>query len=207
MLTFDPDSHTYTVEGRPVPSVTQVIGEWSRLSFSYMNYYFNNFTGAVVSAEKFESGADYGTAIHQACRLILEAGHDNLDWKALAPELILPVQQFEKWLEDWSPDILLIEEPMYSSKYGYAGTSDIVATIQKRDTVVDIKTGAFDMAGPQVVAYGQLYKEEFKYRKTPGRYVLHLPKDGGEYKFIPLTNKMDWDFFRSRLFQYQYLNQ
>lgn len=209
MLNFDPGNHIYKLGDRVVPSVTQVIGEWVEAPY----YYINTFTGAVVKKEVFEAGGDHGTAIHKACRLILKYGHGILDWEALDISLLHQLEQFKKWLEDFFPEIVFIEEPMYSKKFGYAGTPDIIAEMRAKRTVsakripavIDIKTGAFDMAGPQISGYEQLYKETFKYRGTVLRYVLHLPKTG-PYKFIPMTNKADWDFFRSRLFQYQYLN-
>lgn len=209
MLTFDPDTHIYKMDYRVVPSVTQIIGEWIEAPY----YYINTFTGAVVKKEVFEGGGDHGIAVHKGCWLILKHGHDGLDWELLDPSLIHQLQQFEGWMEDFFPEIVFTEEAMYSEKFGYAGTPDIIAEMRAKrvvsakriPAVIDIKTGAFDMAGPQIAGYEQLYKETFKYRGTVLRYVLHLPKTG-PYKFIPLTDKRDWDFFRSRLFQYNYLN-
>lgn len=202
MLKFDPDTHTYSIDGNKIPSVTQILSEWVEIP----RYYVNTFTGAMVRKDVFDAGGDHGTAIHTACNLILEGGgHDALDWEALNPELCHPLQQFERWLADYKPKIASVEEPMYSSKYGYAGTPDIAAKVQRKMAVIDIKTGAYSMAGPQTSAYEQLYKEASGHGRNMKRYVLYLPKTG-DYKFIPMTNKNDWDFFRSRLFQYQYLN-
>lgn len=205
MLTFDPDSHIYKMDDRVVPSVTQVLNEWSLVSFFHGQYYVSNLNQAIVSAEKFRAGADHGTAVHKGCWLILKHGHDGLDWDSLDPSLLHQLQQFEKWMEEWKPYIMYVEEPMYSGKHGYAGTSDIVASFKSKPAIIDIKTGAYSMAGPQTVAYEKLFKGHDKYRGLVKRAVLHLPKTGS-YQFKPLTDKRDWDFFRSRLFQYNYLN-
>lgn len=198
MLTFNADTHIYLWDEQPVPSVTQVLGEWIEAPY----YYINVFTGAIAPIEAFEQGRDHGTAIHKGCALILK-GRD-LDWDFLDKGLIPQLEQFKKWVEDWKPTLHLIEEPLYSTKHGYAGTSDIIATIRDKVSVIDIKSGAVGLVGPQVAAYEQLYRENRKYRATIKRYILHLPK-GRPYQFLPLTDKADWDFFRSRLFQYQYL--
>ena len=208
MLEFNSDNHVYRRNGQIIPSVTQILGGWWEVEISGRDYYLNVLTGSIIAADKMKTAADHGTAVHKACWLILKHGHDGLDWGVLDPELIHPLQQLEKWQEDWKPTVILLEQPMYSDKYGYAGTPDIVALILNQATipaVIDIKTGAYDMAGPQVAAYEQLFKEHDKFRGTVRRYVLHLPKTGS-YKFVPLTDKRDWDFFRSRLFQYNYLN-
>lgn len=208
MLAFESDTHIYKWNGQVVPSVTQVIGEWRLVTISGRDYYINVFTGGVVDAGKFDKAADIGTAVHKACGIILEYGRDGLDWDALAPELVLSLRHFVLWMEEWKPEILTVEESLYSRQYGYAGTSDIAVRIKRKVAVVDIKTGVmFDMAGPQVAAYGELYKENHRYRGSVGRYVLHLPKlgNGREYKFMPLTNGKDWNFFKSRLYQAQFL--
>ncbi len=204
-FTFDAETHIYRLDGRVIPSVTQILGEFCPVTISGRDYYVNAFTGSVVGMEKFDKAADFGTAVHRGCTLILLHGKDFLDWDALAPELVGPLRQFVRWMAEWKPEVILAEAPLYSRKYGYAGTPDFVAKIKRKVAVVDIKTGAFDMAGPQVAAYGELYKENYRYRGAVGRYVLHLPKNGGSYKFVPLTNGKDWNFFKSRLYQVQYL--
>lgn len=205
MLTFDPHSHIYKMDDRVVPSVTQVIGELVRVTSSGRDYYVNTLTGSLVRAELIEGAGDHGRAVHKACAIILRDGHGGLDWEHIDPSLVHQLQQFEKWLEEWKPYIMYVEEPMYSGKHGFAGTSDIVVSFKSKPAIIDIKTGAYGMAGPQTVAYEMLYKTRDQYRGTVKRYVLHLPKTG-PYKFVPLTDKRDWDFFRSRLYQWQYLN-
>lgn len=200
MLTFDPDTHTYKHGDRVVPSVTQVLGEWVKVPHLC---YVNTFTGASVPSYLFEHGADHGKAVHLGSSILLR-DHD-LDWEDLNPDLVHPLREFQSWQAEWKPYVMYVEEPMYSGKHGFAGTLDIVVSFKSKPAIIDIKTGAYDMAGPQLSAYEQLYKIRDQYRGTVKRYVLHLPKTGS-YKFVPMTNKMDWDFFRSRLFQYQYLN-
>ena len=205
MLEFNEETHVYTWNGNPVPSVTQVIGEWRKFHMRGADYYISNFTGDVVSAEQFEAGGDFGTAIHQACAIIMSHGRDGLDWFGLSPDLVPPLYQFEKWLEDFSPTIISVEEPLYSKRFGFAGTADIFAEQEKHPTVVEIKTGAHAMAGPQTSGYERLKKEKHKIRSKVNRAALYLPKDGSAYTYKALKDPKDWNFFQSRLYQHEYL--
>jgi hypothetical protein len=60
------------------------------------------------------------------------------------------------------------------------------------------------MAGPQLAAYEKLDQEDGA-RKPRKRAVLYLPKDGGQWKWVPMEGRQDWTFFETRLFQYNYL--
>lgn len=209
-LSFTEETHEYRWGDRIVPSVTGIIGELRKVTLGRYEYYVNVFTGNVIDAETVRDAGDFGTAIHAACALIVRGGHDGLDWEALDADLIPPLKQFEKWLEEWSPEIILVEEPMYSQRYGYAGTSDIIARIPRlknRIAVIDLKTGVYTMVGPQTSAYAEQYKENYKHRGRLERMVLHLPKDGSDYTYKMLDNHAaDWNFFKARLAQQRYLN-
>ena len=61
----------------------------------------------------------------------------------------------------------------------------------------------------ELAAYRKLVEEHLlatKNRVPPFcRYVLHLPKDGGEFQFKPLTDLRDWGMFQARMYQFNYL--
>jgi hypothetical protein len=201
MLSFDAGSHQYTWDGIVVPSVTQIIGEWRRISVYGVEYYCNRFTGHVIDVETFTAAGHRGTAIHTGAKMIAEG--KQLDLSVLHPSLLNPILEFQRWMEMTCPVIDIIEVPMYSERHGFAGTPDIIASIGRKLCVIDIKTGSsYAMAGVQTAAYAQLYRERIK-RGTlnVGRYVLHLPSSG-PYKFIRLPLDTDWDLFRSMLFEY-----
>lgn len=205
MLTFNPTNHQYTWNGVIVPSVTQIIGEWQKISVYGVEYYCNRFTGLVVNAETFRDAGHYGTAIHTGARMLAEGR--ELDLSVLHPSLNHPLVEFQQWMIDYRPLFDMVESPMYSPKYRYAGTPDIVATIKRKLCVIDIKTGAYSMAGVQTSGYEQLYRERVK-RGTlkMDRYVLHLPK-AGKYKFIPMNDATDFDLFRSLFFAHNEINR
>lgn len=197
-LIFSEKGHLYEVDGNRVPSVTQIIGDFIKVN----NLYVNVFTGASIKADVFEKGAETGTAIHKMIDYYLDG---DLDREALSPELEAVLQQFERWMSDYKPEIIDHETMLYSEKYGFAGTRDIKCLAENRLYIVDIKTGAFAMAGPQLAAYVQLDKENDRSHRVRHRAVLHLDRKGGDYRFIPFTDQNDWQFFVSRLNTYNYL--
>lgn len=52
------------------------------------------------------------------------------------------VNQFRRFLEDFSPEFVMAEAPVYSKTHGFAGTLDAVAKIDGKTVVVDMKTTA-----------------------------------------------------------------
>ncbi|MFA5706858.1 MAG: hypothetical protein WDA41_10925 [Candidatus Neomarinimicrobiota bacterium] len=197
MLTFSEETHQYTWNNEPVPSVTQVIGEWVKCGGMYVSI----FTGTQVPADKFEAAGRFGTAVHKMLHSYLEG---SLDFGLLTDDLLMIFTQFEAWREIFRPEPLYIERQLYSERYLYAGTMDLVCTIGRDRWIVDYKTGGYDMAGPQLAAYEKLDQEDGA-RKPRKRAVLYLPKDGGQWKWVPMEGRQDWTFFETRLFQYNYL--
>lgn len=204
MLEFRPLEHQYLWDGTPCPSVTQVLGEFVKVERGEYSYYVSTFTGNAINADLFDAAADHGTAVHEAARIILSQGPDALDWEALHEDLVHPLRQLEEWVHHFMPRFELIETPLYHQKLKYAGTADMFAWINGKLTCIDIKTGAHSLAAPQLYAYCELYKDNFKYRPIIEKRVLSLPKDKN-FKYIRIDDSTAWDFFRSRLYQFSWL--
>ena len=162
----------------------------------------NVFTGAAILDSIFEAAGDWGRAVHTMIALWLE---NDLDEAALTPALTDTLEQFQKWTDEYKPVLISHEKRLFSKKYGYAGCYDLKCRIGKKLYIVDYKTGRFDMAGPQLAAYVHLDQENTKTRGIRHRAVLHLPKKKGDYKFVPMKDPHDADFFLDRLRQYYYL--
>lgn len=201
MLTFDEITHTYKCEGRVVPSVTQVLREYVKIDIG-LGIYISTITGQFVFADVFEAAGAVGTAIH---KMILYYIENDLSEEGLSPSLLAVLDRYKEWEQTFKPEYLYIEEPLYSSRYDYAGTPDIVCMIDRCRTIIDIKTGAYGMAGPQLAAYERLDTESNGSHFPRARAVLYLPKDGSTFKWEPQINRRDWKFFEARLFQYIYL--
>jgi len=216
MLKIDLSSHTYYYwDGETIPSVTQIIGEWRPVSVYGVEYYVNTFTGHVVDAERFREARDWGNAVHKMLALYL---HRKLDESSLHESLIPILEQFDEWMRLNHVEPLEIEKPLYNEQYRYAGTPDLICKLNGRLSIVDYKTGSYDMAGPQLAAYyktgsydmagPQLAAYCMLYKPLVGkdRYVLHIPRRDSKINMICLRNFTDdWNFFRARLHQYLYL--
>lgn len=204
MLTFDPVDHKYFWEGRQVPGVTSIIGQYKKVNVYGQYYYVDTFKGGVISVEKFEAGADHGKAVHEAIKFDLTCGVDE---DSLHPVILGSLNQFRIWKDENVSEIILVEEPLYSVRYGYAGTPDLVCRMKKKKNLAlpDIKTGLHAMSGPQTAAYEQLFREKDRYKGYIDRFTLELPKSGDSHRLIIETNKNDFNFFRSRLFDYNFL--
>lgn len=220
MLSFDSQSHQYRWNEDPVPSVTQVIGTWIKINVYGVPYYCDTLTGTVISAQVFENAGDFGRAVHKMCELYIRG---TLDTTTLPPILVSVLAQFQAWMQEYAPEIILTEKPLYSLRHKYAGTLDILCVTGKRLCLYDIKTGAHDMAGVQMAAYSQLLRDNLaewwpdfvKISHGKGissnieRYVLELPKDGGSYRVVPIKSslRLDWEYFLSRLNQHKHLKE
>jgi len=198
MLTFEKENHIYRINGNVVPSVTQTIGGWIKVG----RVYVNTFTGAAVPADLFEAAGAFGTDVHTMISYHITG---DLDTDALGSDFLAVLVQFERWVDTVKPEIIDNEVMLYSPRCQFAGTRDLKCIINKKLHIVDFKTGAYDMAGPQLAAYVQLDKENDKSRAIRHRSVLYLPKDGSDYKFVSFRDASDFPFFLSRLATYNYL--
>ena len=207
-LVFREEDHTYYFNDSVVPSVTTALNEWVLTTIYKVDYYINTFTGNAVAKEMFTVGADHGSAVHLAIAYYIA---DELDEDHLDPAILAAVNQFKLWKDEHVDEILMVEEPMYSLRYRYAGTSDIICILKRkyggRRIVTDIKTGAHDLSGPQMSAYENLYREKSKYRGAMDRYVLELPKSGDSYKFKAEKGRGadDFKFFLNKLAVYNFM--
>ena len=87
---------------------------------------------------------------------------------------------FMAW-QDWAGSVgltpVLIEQTVFSRTYRYAGTMDLVATINGQRMLIDFKTGKaiYPEASLQNVAY-QVALAEMGHGSTAGGLIVRLPK-------------------------------
>lgn len=103
---------------------------------------------------------------------------------------------FDKFMEDWQPEILEIEKVLYSREHNFAGTCDFIAHINGKLVIGDWKTtntsrynpdGIYATYFAQLGAYCLAY-EEMTGDKVDDLYIVNLPKEGGEYKLKRLED-------------------
>jgi hypothetical protein len=157
MLTFDPVTHTYWVDGQAVHSVTARI----------------EAAGLLGPAAQFytEATAARGQRVHLACRHLDEGTDITLpatEWGYL--------RSYDLWLAAMRPRWSSLEQPHYSETYDTAGTADRLGLLHG-PAVVDLKTGpAASWYGVQLAMYDLLHDDLVPRQRR--RIVLHLAPDG-----------------------------
>ena len=123
---FDEATHTYTLDGQKLPSVTEILAPIT--------------AGKYPPSGVVQQAAARGTRIHELCALYdMDALPEEFEG-----ELVPYVQAWADFCRDYTPEWLYIEQPFYFDpgipKQRYAGTVDRVGIVDGRLVVVDIKT-------------------------------------------------------------------
>lgn len=191
-LEFDEKLHKYSMNGRPVPGVTDVLESVGISDFSFVN------------KADLEYAKQRGTAVHSACEM-----HDN---GTLEPESVDPVVSpyLEGWMKfknDYDVEILENELRVYDPIYCYAGTLDKIAKIrvdffgQKR-VLIDIKSGGETRASPpQTAAY--LRASQYPINEME-RWCIYLDEKGGYKRVIHKDYESNISVFLGALQVYVY---
>lgn len=183
-LEFDPAAHAYRLDGRDVPSVTQVLGV------------LNDFDR--IPPDVLENARIRGSYVDEACDL-LDAG--QLDWSTVDPEHVGYVEGYQHWLADSGAVVVASQLRVASASLRYAGTLDLLAHIKDGLCLIDRKA-THDLppsVGPQTAAYLHALTEHSSHR-VRRRYGLHLhPKYPRGYRLTALTDTADWSVFVSCL--------
>ena len=144
----------------------------------------NEMADAIMTAS-----AEFGRECHDYARIINQGkGHEiNLD-------KIEPILQGKvKWYRDWwfenIEEVILSEENIFSKKFQYQGTPDLIAKLKgiKSLAVIDFKTGnnIYRDTDYQLSAYKEAVMED-KGIKVKDRIILHLPREGEKNQAITL---------------------
>jgi hypothetical protein len=129
-LTFNEETHTYTLDGRPVPSVTTVLGDLLP-TWKADDWYLER-----------------GRAVH-ACAAFI--GRDEPF--AHDEQIDGQVKAIERFYYEVDPTVLAVEQTVFSPLYQYAGTLDLLCTFNRRRTVIDFKASVTDTVLYQLGAY------------------------------------------------------
>lgn len=185
MLEFDAASHTYSVKGRVVPSVTQVLQAIEN---------FDHVPFAVLEAAR-----EFGTHVHQACDLL---NRGVLDEESLDPQLVPYVNGWKRCLSETGMVVTHSEEKVYNPKMRYAGTLDSRANWKGTTWVIDLKSGAVPRSvGPQLEAYRHACSGDMPRRRL---CVQLKPND---YKLIACNDLNDFSLFTSALNIWHFLHR
>lgn len=186
MIEFDPVEHAYTVEGRRVPSVTQILSVLDNWEW--------------VPREAMELAAQFGTHVHEAAALLVR---DQLDWDSLDDALVLPMRGLQKFLDESGAVVVQSEQRVYHPGLRYAGTLDVTLHWRGGMALADFKTGSAPprSVGPQTWAYAEALAA-MGGPKIKRRYCIRLL--GGDYKVDKLDDPRDGAIFTSCLNIYRF---
>lgn len=194
-LAFDAASHTYTMGGVRIPSVTQIISA----------------AGLTQGAEFYtEESRARGTAVHAAAQYLAD---DDLDWDTVVDDIRAYVEAVPRFWGETGITILFTETPLAHLTLQFGGTPDVpVGIINGEPLVIDYKTGTYQPHHAiQLAALVELVRanaENFGLRATElpkrglivalhadGRYKIHDPRTEKH----PITQAQGWAVFQSAL--------
>jgi hypothetical protein len=174
-IEFDPATHTYRVDGKVYPSVTQLLPK--------QEYY--------VSDERLAECADEGTAIHKEISDFMKTGESTSPYTDAMQSFLDEHKEIEGFV--------CSEEPMFSVK-GFCGTPDLVF----ENAIVDVKRtfGNKKIHALQTAGYQQLVFENGISKKTKLHYILVL-HDDGTYDVTNVYNDQAATVFESLVQRYK----
>jgi hypothetical protein len=182
LIGFDAVKHAYTINLRPVPSVTQVLAG------------LDDFSD--IPADVLEFARTRGQHVHEAMALL---ARDALDWSSLDPQLLPYVEGGRRFFDESGLTVVASELVVGSALYRVAGTLDLIGYWRGSECLIDFKvmTRYPHTVGPQTAGYRLLYSETYKTRAPTRRLgVLLMPNN---YRVKPLDDKRDETIFLSAL--------
>jgi CRISPR/Cas system-associated exonuclease Cas4 (RecB family) len=213
-LRFDPTRHVYRVNGKWIPGCTSISGfmdngksealkRWAlKMGLNYLSTQLEagKSYDEIELAEMFEAArkepfkrtkkaADIGSVTHDFAEKWI------LHQLKLGPKPKLPVNKMAKQAAEnfliWAKTVdewIYAERKIVSLEHWYAGTVDIVAVVDGKLTVGDLKTSNYLSAEHllQTAGYQIALEEEFE-DKFENRVILHLDKEAAEIKVYDLS--------------------
>lgn len=184
-LEFDFSKHEYRVNGVRLPNVTALLQEFGLIDFSN------------VRADRLEYKRVLGMALDLACDYL---ERQCLDESTLDKRLMGYLNSYKKFREivDFEPDLEKSMKPMYSKKWRFAGTNDLVGILNGEWVVIERKATwvLYPSNAIQLMAYKILIEENYPDIKVKGRYALQL-KDTACYEFEEYKDADDRTTFLS----------
>lgn len=234
-FTFEEKTHSYKLDGKRLTGVTTIIGvldkpalvAWSancvadcleeHLTKGETITFKEIDEARTAWAKKRDKAGDTGTRIHNAIEEYVKSKINS------QPEPILELtegelkmfEKFKEWEKENDVKFLLSEQKLYSEKYWFAGTVDLVVEIKGKKYIADIKTAKdiYTTNYIQMAGYHIALEELGKIKDLEGYIVINLPKDlkaNGEAKFKEKRIYNTEDFkkaFLNCLELYKFLNK
>ena len=181
ILQFEEATHRYFVGGRASLSVTKILDLASITDFSSVN------------KDLLDRASKFGQAAHRATEL---SDRGTLDHSSLDAPLVPYLESWTQFCAKEISEFIEIEVPVWSKRFGFAGTPDRVA-LDKRGRLIlpDIKTSRELSVSVKLQTAGyQIAWEELEGRKISRRVGVLLKEDGNYYS-EEFTDRSDKDDF------------
>jgi hypothetical protein len=126
-----------------------------------------------------DSGAGTGTEAHALVENYLKGL--PVDLATASKEAALAFGAFVKWFDGSKPEVINVEEVIYSEKYNFAGTYDCMLRIDGKVYLCDLKTTNASRKAPngvyaenfiQLGAYALAHEEQREYEEANGGTML-----------------------------------
>ncbi len=176
-LTFTETPRQYAIDGRPVPSVTEIL---------------RSTLGAPWAASQWH--LDRGTAAH-ACYHLLAQGADMKTYD-IDPVCDPYVQGWRSWFRDILPDIIASEIRVGHPGMGYAGTADVLFLLDGKLTIGDYKNSGSWQTVYQLAAYALAYEHHAKGPEIKQAVEIVIDGSGG-YKMGKIIKGHEWRLART----------
>lgn len=168
---FNETDHTYTVDGNPVPSITQLVAPLG-VDFDDMDE---------LTERMVDGAADRGTTMHAYLAHRLSGGEPE-DFE-LPDQYMDYAESVELFLSEHTITPWLIEEPLGCADY--AGTPDLVCDFDGKPSILDYKfvsTIAKTKVGAQLQGYMRLCAANHLF--VDNLYAVQFLRDG--YRLYPV---------------------
>jgi hypothetical protein len=183
VFAFDEATHRYTLDGRPLVSVTQALKGAGVVDFSG------------IPEATLENARRRGKAVHAACHYLDEG--DLLE-SSVKPHILPYVKAWAKAKAELGLEVLkeFTEKPIYHPTLLYAGTPDRVCVYKGRVGVWDLKTyEADEWTGLQTAGYEAILRNG---AVSIDRWAIWLRSDES-YRLRQFSEARDWPTFQACL--------
>mgnify|MGYP001575772267 CR=1 FL=1 len=180
-VVFDPINHTYTLDGKVYPSVTQIIDAADLIDDRWYTTFAATKGTYVAEATAFD---DRGV----------------LDESSVDAVILPYIEAWRKFRRDSGYVPLEIESPIVNTDFGFAGPPDRARGMWSgRPIGLDIKTGvAEDWHDVQVGGYSILTPD------MPSRWFCCYLSDDGSYRLFEKDTETGLNVFRACLTIYNW---
>lgn len=181
--TFEAEGHLYYNTAKvQIPSVSFLLSHFGLNDYSKVD-------GMVI-----ERATSFGTAVHETCQHIDKGTFDTLpDWWMLSewPKVQGYCDQWQEYRMNKRKVFHIIEQPLYSKVWGFAGTPDRCDEVE----LVDIKTGAECCWHSIQTAFYKILLEENYSLRLKKRGTVYLTAD--KWRYVEHKNKGDISIAKS----------